>query len=224
VVPTFPTLSGGAEATGVVMDLGTLATISFAQERRTLEPTRWMLETAGNSGAVAQQVTAAPLASADVLERAALARDLRSDPVALGVIGALSLGFATAAVLAALGFVVAGVAAVRERITEFALLRAVGLSARQLVSWLTLEHGVLLAGALVGGVLLGGAMSWLILPYASLDARGAGLTAVTVEIAWTDVVGLIAFLLAAVCVSVLLLVRPLRRLRLGSALRAGEGR
>jgi hypothetical protein len=224
VVPTFPTLSAGAETTGVVMDLGTLAALSFAHERRVLEPTSWMLDTTGDPAAVADRVSAPPLVSQQVLDQAAMARGLRSDPVALGVIGALSLGFATAAALAALGFVVAGVAAARERITEFALLRAVGLSARQLVSWLTLEHGILLAGALAGGVLLGGAMSWLILPYASLDASGANQAAVTVEIAWTDVLGLIAFLLAAVCVSVLLLARPLRRLRLGSALRAGEAR
>jgi len=224
VVPAFPTLSGTAAAGGVVMDLGTLAHLSFAADRRTVEPTAWLLDVDGDPAAVARRLTAAPLASDEVLDRAALTARLRQDPVALGVIAALSLGFATAAALAALGFVVTAIAAARERLTEFALLRAVGLSARQLGVWLTLEQCALLAITLTGGVVVGAAMSWLILPYTVTDTPRVEGTAASAQIVWVDVMWLVAFLLTAVLLSGLLLARQLRHLHLGSTLRAGEQR
>lgn len=158
-----------------------------------------------------------------MLDRAALTAQARDDPVTSGVIGALSLGFAGAAVLAALGFVVAAVASIRERASEFAVLRAIGLSGRQLSSAVLLEHGALLTGALVGGVLLGGVMSWAILPYVALDATGARpATRVAVHIAWSAIAGLVCALAAVILLAALLLAGPLRRARPGPAMRAGE--
>ena len=95
------------------------------------------------------------------------ARSLRTDPVALGIIGALAIGFVAAAMFAVVGFIVSAAVSARERVTEFALLRALGLSSVQLSSWLSLENAVLAGVSLVTGSLLGLVIAWVVLPFTS---------------------------------------------------------
>ena len=76
---------------------------------------------------------------------------LATDPVALGIIGVLSIGVVAAGLFAVVGFVVSAAVSARERVTEFALLRALGLSSGQLSGWLSLENATLAAISLVAG-------------------------------------------------------------------------
>jgi hypothetical protein len=90
---------------------------------------------------------------------------------------------------------------------------------------LAIEQGALLATAIVGGVLLGGAMSWLVLPYVASDPAGGRPDAIVpIRVAWSDIDALIAAVLGAIGAAVLVLARPIRRLRLGAVLRAGGDR
>jgi ABC-type antimicrobial peptide transport system permease subunit len=149
---------------------------------------------------------------------------LTRDPVALGISGALSLGFVAAAVFAVVGFAVSAAVSTAERTTEFAVLRSLGLSGRQLSGWLALEGGLTAAFALLAGVLLGALVAWLVLPFVSLAGEGdRPFPEVVVDVPW-QTVALLAGVLAAVLLVVLAVqLLLLRRLALGSALRTGEG-
>ncbi|MCC6935246.1 MAG: FtsX-like permease family protein, partial [Thermomicrobiales bacterium] len=148
---------------------------------------------------------------------------LQTDPVALGIIGALSVGFVAAALFASVGFVVSSAVSAHERLTEFALLRALGLSPRQLSGWLSLENGLLVIMSVVGGTLLGLGLAWLVLPFVTLtQSAGAVIPAVIVTIPWTTILllelAVIGLLVLVVIVSGILL----RRVGLGGLLRLGE--
>ena len=52
--------------------------------------------------------------------------------------------------------------------TEFALLRALGLSSRQLSVWLSLENATLAAISLVTGTALGLVIAWVALPFVTV--------------------------------------------------------
>jgi ABC-type antimicrobial peptide transport system permease subunit len=148
---------------------------------------------------------------------------LRTDPVALGILGALSLGFVAAALFAAIGFAVSSAVSARERLTEFALLRALGLSTRQLSSWLSLENGLLVAFSLASGTALGLVMAYFILPLVSLtQAAAQTIPDITVVIPWRSVLILEGTSLVALVIVVLVLATMLRRIGLGSSLRLGE--
>src|ERR687897_938341 len=82
-------------------------------------------------------------------------RTLATDPVALGIIGVLSIGVVAAGLFAVVGFIVSAAVSARERVTEFALLRALGLSSGQLSGWLSLENATLAVISLVAGSGLG---------------------------------------------------------------------
>ena len=71
-------------------------------------------------------------------------------PAALGVIGALALGFVVAAAFAAVGFAASAAAAARSRMLEFAVLRSLGLRTSQLSGWIGLESALVVALSLLG--------------------------------------------------------------------------
>jgi ABC-type antimicrobial peptide transport system permease subunit len=198
--------------------------MTFTPGQRPLQPDeRWMRVAEGASDDVAAQLTAAPYTSNQVFNQEERETTLKSDPVALGTLGSLSLGFVAAAIFAGLGFAVSAAVSAHERLTEFALLRAIGLSSRQLVGWLSIEHGILVVISLIGGTVLGLLLSWVALPVISItqEARHA-VPEVIVVYPWQEIllleVGVVAMLLLSVGVLAVLL----RRLGLGSLLRLGE--
>lgn len=220
----FPTLA--PETAGLVVDMQTYGELVYLARGTRLEPTAWWLDAApGSSESVAEALRAPPFSSAEATSRHGRAEALQNDPVALGTIGALSLGFLAAAVFAAVGFAVSSAVSARERTTEFAVMRSLGLSTRQLTGWLVLENGVLVALSLAGGTALGLLLAHFVLPTVSLTQSGAKpFPRPIVEIPWGTVAWLEAAMLAALVVIIALEVRLLRRVDVAAALRAGEVR
>jgi ABC-type antimicrobial peptide transport system permease subunit len=206
------------------MDLPTIQMLDY-ETGAVIRPVgeRWISVADGQVRAVAEELLLAPYESLRVHDRVDRAESLKSDPVALGTIGSLSLGFIAAAVFAAVGFSVSAIVSARERITEFALLRAVGLSSRQLAAWLTLEHGLLVVISLVFGSFIGLLLAWLILPLISITQEATtAIPEVIVVYPWNTIVRLELSLIVVLSVIVAFLATVLRRLGLGSTLRLGE--
>jgi predicted lysophospholipase L1 biosynthesis ABC-type transport system permease subunit len=157
----------------VVVDARTLAQARFAANGQVNAPQEWWLATEdGASGAVADAVAGPPFSAAAVVDRDALVRSLTSDPIPLGIIGAFGLGSIAALLFAAIGFLVSASISTSERLGEFALLRALGLSPRQLAGWVSAESAFLLGFGFVGGALLGAILAWLVLPFSALTPTG----------------------------------------------------
>ena len=204
-----------------LMDLATLSLLQY-EGNDAVEPVRewWLAVDDGAAGTIADALGRSPFASAGVETIEGRARALATDPVALGIIGALAIGFAAAALFAIVGFVVSAAVSARERITEFALLQALGLSSRQLSVWLSLESAALAAVSLVVGSLLGLAMAWVVLPFITVTAGAATpFPPVVVAVPWAGVAILEASSLVALGGTVVLLSWLLGRLRLASVLR-----
>jgi hypothetical protein len=157
----------------VVVDAPTLALARFAANGQANAPQEWWLATRdGASGSVADAVAGPPFSAAAVVDRAALERSLTSDPVPLGIIGAFGLGAIAAVLFAAIGFLLSASISTTERLGEFALLRALGLSPRQLAGWVSGESAFLLGFGFIGGALLGAILAWLVLPFSALTSTG----------------------------------------------------
>jgi FtsX-like permease family len=219
----FPTLAGSTG--GVVVDLPTYAAAEWLADGTILEPTEWWLDVDGPAAPVATRLAAPPFSSDAVVDRAARARALSTDPVALGISGALYIGFAAAAIFAVIGFAVSSAISAAERKTEFAVLRSVGLSRRQLSGALALEGGLTAFLALAAGTALGVLLAWFVLPYVSLSGEGGRpFPEVVVHFPWRTAALLEGALLLALAVVVAIEIRVLARVRLAPALRAGEDR
>jgi predicted lysophospholipase L1 biosynthesis ABC-type transport system permease subunit len=221
VFDDFPTTD--ATMPIVIADLPTIQ-VQQAINSRPQVPTEWWLATApAADAATAAALRAAPYSSTSVMDRAERAIALQTDPLALGVIGALTLGFVAAALFAAIGFAVSAAVSARERMTEFAVLRALGLSQVQLAGWLAVEHALLVVVSLAAGTGLGLLLGWLVLPFATMKRDpGPVLPAPILTIPWDSIALLEMLVVAVLAATVLVLVVLLRRVGLGSALRLGE--
>jgi putative ABC transport system permease protein len=82
-----------------------------------------------------------------------------------GIFGTLTVGFLAAAAMAIAGMLIHSYASLRERLYRFAVLRAIGLTRRQLARQMIVEHSILSAYGAVAGALIGALVSWLYTPF-----------------------------------------------------------
>jgi len=217
----FPTLDPATAA--VVADLPTFLALSFVANGAIVQPSQWWL-TAPSAGRIAESLRAPPFRSIGVVSRSERERALLNDPVSLGVIGALALGFVVAAAFAAVGFAASAAAAARTRVLEFAVMRSLGLGTRQLSRWIALESGLVVVLSLLGGTALGLLVAWLVLPYVALGTSGAApVPPVRLAVPWATVLWLELALLGALVAVAVVQVGLVRRIRLAPTLRSGEG-
>jgi FtsX-like permease family len=222
VLEAFPTTDPLQPA--AVVDVATLSLLRFQSNRGAGFPVEWWLDVddAALAGVLADRGSG-PLRGATVQSRAETFEQLSADPLALAMIGALSLGFVVAALFAVIGLVVSAAVSARQRRTEFALLRALGLSPDQLSGWLWLENGSLVFVSLVAGTLLGLLIGWVVLPFVTVTQQAAvPFPPVVVEIPWPAIVALEVISAVALVATLFVLTRVMRRSGLGSVLRMGE--
>ncbi len=173
--------------------------------------------------AIANAVTTAPISARSFVARTTVAAALSTDPVSLGVVGALALGALAAVVFATIGFLVNVAVSTTEREGELAVFRALGLSGRQALAWLSTEAAVLLVVGLAGGAGLGLLLAWLVLPFATLTPTGApAVPPPVVVVPFAVLVLLYAGALLLLVATVVLVTRQVPRVHLASVLRGRD--
>jgi ABC-type lipoprotein release transport system permease subunit len=222
VVDSFPTTDPGRPL--VVLDERTLGLLRLQGTGGTRSADEWWMSAAdGHVAALTSALRHSPFDSAEVVSVVDRTRSLSTDPVALGIIGALSLGFVATGLFAVVGLTVSAAVSARQRRTEFALLRALGLSGRQLAGSLWLENGSLVLVSLLAGTSLGLLIAWLVLPFATVTQRAtAPVPPVIVQVPWDRILVLDVVSALALGVAVVVIGAVLRRLGVGSVLRMGE--
>ena len=155
-------------------DLATLELADFALHDHVATTTSWWLSvptTAADALRATPPTTVLP--GLDVaLAADELGARLR-DPVVQGVAGGLLASAAAATIFAVIGLVVSVSVAARERRGEFAVLRALGSSRRQLDASLAMEAGFVVACGVLAGLVVAALLAWVVLPSVSLTV-GAG--------------------------------------------------
>jgi putative ABC transport system permease protein len=144
-------------------------------------------------------------------------------PERQGVFGLLSVGFIAAALLTVLGFFMYALFSLRQRFITLGILRAVGLSQRQMTIWVAFELAFLIVTGLTLGTLFGILISQIFIPYLQFGASAADVVPpFLVEIAWPAVfqIYILFGLMFVVALAALALI--LRRMRIFQAIKLGE--
>jgi hypothetical protein len=222
VVESFP--STDPDRPLLIFDGPTLGLVRLLESASVRAPDEWWIAAAdGADEGIADALRSAPFGSTEVVSVTERTRSLSTDPVALGIIGALTLGFVVTGLFAVVGLTVSGAVSARQRRTEFALLRALGLSGRQLFGSLWLENGSIVLVSLVAGTGLGLLIGWTVLPFITVTQQAtAPVPPVLVEVPWDRILVLEIVSALALGVAVLLIGGVLRRIGVGSVLRMGE--
>ena len=144
-------------------------------------------------------------------------------PERQGLYGLLSVGFLAAAVLTGLGFLFYSIISFQRRFIELGMLRAIGLSTRQMAVLLLYEQSLIIGVGIVAGTILGVGVSRYFIPF--LQVR-SGLHPQTppfvVLIAWEQIqlIYLIFAVLLGLALSAVAIM--LLRMKIFQAVKLGE--
>jgi putative ABC transport system permease protein len=145
----------------------------------------------------------------------------QDNPLSAGIYGVVSVGFLIAAALALLGFATYAYLTLQQRLTEVAILRALGLSPGQVRSLLLFEQAFLLGAAILGGITAGLLTTQLFLPYMPIATNV--VPPFQVVMPWLATGGFVAAVLVVFLLVISVHVSLLLRVQLGRVLRLGEG-
>lgn len=147
----------------------------------------------------------------------------RTQPARQGVFGLLSVGFFAAALLTVLGYLVFAVVGFQRRVVELGMLRALGLSTRQMGRHLASEQAVLIFTGMGVGTLVGVLASRLFIPFLQVGVgRTAQVPPFVVQLAWEQLLTIYAIFGVMLLVAIGALGWFLTRLKLFEAVKLGE--
>jgi putative ABC transport system permease protein len=151
-------------------------------------------------------------------------RSLQTDALAQGTSGAFQLSALTLAVLSVAGFLLVHYFAARQRQVEFSILRAMGLSARQLLTLLATEGFLVILLGLAAGTAIGYGLAHVMVPFLSraLSRSLAGVTIGQILIDWPTVARLYGLLVGFYALAILLLLLTLMRVGIHRVLQIGD--
>jgi hypothetical protein len=173
-LPTAQGPEGDGDGGALLVDLSAVNRVLQARHGVALAPTEWWLrpDSPSDTADVATALRGRPdLDPEQIVVRDEIAAALRDDPFGAGPEAAFTAAATAAAVLAALGFAVSAAGALRERTSEFAILRALGAPRRELARAVAGEQSVLIALALTVGTVLGLALTRAVLPLVVLTGE-----------------------------------------------------
>lgn len=194
----LPTTEATAQEGGALLvDLRAVNRVLQARYGVGLAPTEWWLGTAAPAATAAAARALPDVEPEQVVVRDEIAAELRDDPFGAAPEAALIAAVAVTVLFAALGFAVSAAGAMRTRDGEFAVLRALGTSRRRLARLVAVEHGVLVALALLVGATLGTVLAHTLVPLVVLTGQATRpLPPVLVELPLPRLTALLAALAA----------------------------
>lgn len=226
-VRAFPTLDPGSASGFFVVDLAAYEeAIQAGDPSAMLMPNEvWMASAASTAGTLHGTLTDSTLSVASVTDRRQLLRRYQSNPLTAGLRGMLLLGVAVALGLMLLGTFITAAFDARQRLVQFATLRALGASGQQISQLLLTEQCAVYALGVVAGSALGAFAAGATLPllrYADLAAGTAGGPAALLAIGGAPVLIFYLAVLGGALGSLLASAGYLVRLRPAHALRVNE--
>lgn len=178
----------------------------------------------GPPGITIEGLQAEGVVARELFDESAIFAELSSDPlIGASWEGILFLSFSTVLVLTALGFIVFSYLAAQTRSLEFAILRTMGFSGRQILGVVAFEQCFVIVAGVGAGTLLGFPLGRLLIDSLSLTEDGSEVIPPLVsEVSWTTVLTVYGLLGIVFVATVAALAALYSRLALHRTLRMGE--
>lgn len=158
-----------------------------------------------------------------VQDARALITKAQRKPERIGIFGFLSVGFVATTGLSMLALIIYAVLSFRQRFVQLGILRAIGLSSRQLALSLGSEQILITATGIAIGSYLGLLSSYLFIPFLQVGYTPADLfPPFVVRIAWNDVNLIVTVLIGMLLIATVSVVWLLMRMKMFQAVKLGE--
>lgn len=150
-------------------------------------------------------------------------QQIQQRPEQQGIFGFLFIGFAAAAILTVVGFLLYALFSYQRRFVELGVLRAGGLSRRQMTTYLAFELIFLILFGGIVGTSLGVWMSTRFIPYLQIGTDVASrIPPFKIIIAWNSIFQIYALFALLFACTLVVLVILLERMKIFQAIKLGE--
>jgi hypothetical protein len=170
LVQNIPT-SGDSSLPGVLVDFQTFADVythHFTRAGEFAVPLNYVwLRTSDNATSLSslrRVLSQGNLQLNPLYDRRQIITTIYHEPLYLTLVGVLALEAVTALLLALVGNLIASWLSARSRLTNFAVLRALGAAPRQIAGVLAWEQSIIYVTAILLGMILGAVLSALVVP------------------------------------------------------------
>jgi putative ABC transport system permease protein len=159
----------------------------------------------------------------EAIHSGALIEERRDDPMRIGALGLLSMGFMISALVTSLGFLGHSFVSLRKRSVQLGILRAMGLTSRQLVLLVVFEEVFLIVTGVAIGTLLGLLTGNLFIPFLQIGESTRTLVPPFMLVTpWGDILRLYLVLGLALVATAAGTIWLLFRIRIHQAVKLGE--
>lgn len=208
------------EAPGLVV-----ANLSYIQSKFALQPYEVWIKKA--EGATDKQL------NDDILERGLKIASIsyknqemismKNDSMLQGMNGMLTLGFIAAMLISMLGFLIYWIISIQDRILQFGILRAMGLSMFRVIGMLVCEQVLVSGAAILLGIIIGGLAGDLFIPLLQIVYSSADqVPPFRIMASGDDYLKIYGVIGAMLLMGFLILWRIISRIRIDQAVKLGE--
>lgn len=147
----------------------------------------------------------------------------KNDPMLQGMNGALTLGFITIMIMCIIGFLIYWILSIKSRTLQFGILRAMGMSYREIIAVIIYEQLLVSGVAIVAAVVVGGVASDLFVPlFQSLYSAIERVPPFAVTPLRSDYIKLYIVVGAMLLIGFIVLGRIISKIKISQALKLGE--
>lgn len=147
----------------------------------------------------------------------------KNDPMLQGTNGAMTMSFVITLAISIIGFLIYWIISIKERLLQFGIFRATGLSTGKVIGMLITEQVLVSGVAVVLGIIIGGIASYLFVPLlGAVFSTAEQIPPFEVIAYWSDylkVYGFVGFMLIA---GLAVLSAIVSRIRIHQAIKLGE--
>jgi FtsX-like permease family len=221
VVRHFPTMYEQSEAGYLVTSRDLLLAVLNDTSQQSTNPNEVLIETDGRTSLDSLSFLVPALSQSWQAE--SVRKALKANPLALALRAATLFGAALTILLSLVGFASHFYLSIRQQEMLYGVMRALGLSPRQLYRWILVEQTVLILAGLILGTLLGMLLNQVTLPRLPVSlGEQQPIPPFVSRTDWLALGGLYLFLAVALLAMLGVVTALLQRARIDRILRIGQ--
>jgi putative ABC transport system permease protein len=149
--------------------------------------------------------------------------EAKKDPMLHGMNGILTLDFLVTMIICGAGFIIFWILSIRQRVLQFGIFRAMGLTKRELVTIILWEQILISAVAVIMGILIGGLASELFVPLFQIVEAGTDrLIPFATAYKRQDYFRIYALVVAMLAIGITAISRFTTHIKMDQAVKLGE--
>ena len=147
----------------------------------------------------------------------------KNDPMVQGTNGTLTLGFIVTMAVSTIGFLIYWILSIKQRVLQFGIFRAMGLSVKKIIGMLVCEQVLISGTAILVGIIIGGIASDLFVPLLQMVYSAAQqVPPFRVAAAREDYIRIYAVILMMLTIGLSVLGFIISRIKIHQAIKLGE--